>query len=329
VMYRFAMLLVVVAALFVSGCEQDDGANGVFKIGLITNNPNGLRNVQGFRDGLRELGYAEEDNIAFVYAGKPTPNSELEQSVRAMIDADVRLIFTAGTPTGVAAFRATRDCQIPVVFGVMADPVAAGVLSDPSQPGGNLTGVMLSPNQAKRLELLLAIAPRIRRVWVPYNPNDTAPASAVAQIEDASRALGLELVRAPARDNDEVSAQLNALPENIDAIFLVPDSTVNRRISDVLAAAVERRLPVSGPSTIQVEQGALMTYGFVHENAGRQAARIASRILKGADPAIVPVENADFYLTVNLVAAERIGLRVSDQVLQRADLILRDDRYGQ
>jgi putative ABC transport system substrate-binding protein len=199
-------------------------------------------------------------------------------------------------------------------------------MEDLTKPGGNMTGVSLSQNQARRLELLLGMAPNTGRVFVPYNPEDAAAVSAVAQIHEIAPGLGVELVEGIARNDGEVTALLNNMPENIDAIFLVPDSIVNARINDILAVALDRKLPVSGPSTAQVEQGALTTYGFIHHKAGEQAARYANQILKGADPGELPVETAIFFLSINLSTADAIGLEVPEDILRQAEIIIRANR---
>ena len=299
-----------------------------FTIGLITNNPNGLRNVSGFRYGMQSLGHVEGENTTFLSSGNAVPKNELEAAIRQMVADGADLIFTAGTPTGVAANTATQGSAVPVVFGVIADPVTAGVMSDLNRPGGNMTGVMLSQNQARRMEILHNLLPDVRRVLLPYNPEDAAPVNAAAQLEGAALKYGLTLVQAHARNSDDVTALLADLPEAIDAIFLLPDSTVNSRIEDLIKASDALNIPVSGPSTAQVEAGALMSYGIVHREVGMQAARIAHRILRGADPATVPVETADFYLTVNVAAANRIGIDLSEEVLRQADVILHEDRVG-
>jgi putative ABC transport system substrate-binding protein len=297
-------------------------------IGLVTNNPNGLRNVQGFRDGLAELGYAEGERVRYLFTGKPTPRSELRSHIEQMIRDGASMVFTAGTPTGVAAHEATREQNVPIVFGVIADPLAAGVMSDLAQPGGNMTGVMLSQNQARRLQLLQLLSPSIRTVWIPFNPDDAAPRSAVAQVEAVAADLGLRLVKAPARNQDEVTAALADIGDEVDAVFMVPDSTFNRRLGDLLDAAAARRLPVSGPSLVQAEGGALMSYGIVHHEVGVQAARIADMVLRGADPGALPVQTAEFHLVINVAAAERIGLDIPEELLYQADMVLREDRYG-
>jgi len=130
-------------------------------------------------------------------------------------------------------------------------------------------------------------------------------------------------VEGKARNDSEVTELLNNIPKDIDAIFLVPDSTVNSRLADVLVIAYDHKLPVSGPSTAQVEEGALTTYGFIHHEVGAQAARIAHHILKGADPSEYPVETAEFYLVINLQVADAIGLEIPYEILQQAEIIIR------
>jgi putative ABC transport system substrate-binding protein len=296
-----------------------------FTIGLVTNNPNGLRNVQGFRNGMADLGYIEGENVTYLFSGEPVSGSDLETTLEDLVSQKVDLIFTAGTPTGIAAHRITAESGIPVIFGVIADPLAAGVMTDLARPGGNMTGVKLSDSQDRRLELFLQIAPGIKRIFVPFNPEDAAPSSAVAQIETLASALGLELILGEARTEVEVVDLLVNLPADLDAIFLVPDSTVNARIADIVNVANAHKLPVSGPSTAQVEQGALTTYGFIHEAAGAQAAGIADRVLKGANPGELPVETTEFFLAINLATADNIGVAIPEEVLQQAEIIIRAD----
>jgi len=316
------LIIIVTLALAACGSASNED-NRHFTIGLVTNNPNGLRNVQGFRDGMAELGYIEGEDVTYIFEGSPIKGDELDAFLKNLVEAEVDLIFTAGTPTGVAAHRITAGTNIPVVFGVIADPIVAGVMENLTRPDGNMTGVMLSQSQARRLELLLEIVPDIKRAFVAYNPEDAAPTSAVAQINELAPNLGIEIVEGKARNDSEVTELLNNIPEDIDAIFLVPDSMVNSRLADVLAIAYDRKLPVSGPSTAQVEEGALTTYGFIHHEVGAQAARIAHHILKGADPGGYPVETAESYLAINLQVADAIGLEIPYEILQQAEIIIR------
>ncbi len=321
-----ASLIYLITCLVCFGCTQSDiQERGHFTIGLVTNNPNGMRNVQGFRDGMADLGYIEGDNVTYIFAGEPVSGEALEGALQEMVNMEVDLIFTAGTPTGVAAHRITSSTGIPVVFGVIADPIAAGVMTDLIHPGGNMTGVKLSQSQGRRLELFLQIVPDMKRVLVPFNPDDSAAATAVMQVVELAPVLGLELIIGEARTDREVTELLSNMPEDIDGIFLVPDSVVNARLKDIVTLAEEMKLPISGPSTAQVEEGALTTYGFIHHAAGAQAARIADQVLKGSDPGELPVEDTEFYLAINLVTADAIGMEIPTEILQRAEIIIRNE----
>ncbi len=320
-------IVVIIVTLTLTACgsaSNEDKRH--FTIGLVTNNPNGLKNIQGFRDAMAKLGYIEGENVNYIFEGSPILGDELDAFLKRLVEAEVDLIFTAGTPTGVAAHRITAGTNIPVVFGVIADPIAAGVMEDLTRPGGSMTGVKLSQNQARRLELLLEIAPDIKRVFMPYNPEDAAPTSAIAQVKEFAPLIGIEIVEGKARNDSEVTELLNNIPEDIDAIFMLPDSTVNARLADLVAVAIERKLPVSGPSMAQVEGGVLTAFGIIHHKAGAHAAHIAVQVLKGANPGDLPVETAEFYLGINLQTADAIGLEIPYELLQRAEIIIHADK---
>ncbi len=316
---RWMIFLSLIFLLVACGSAEEDQH---FTVGLVTNNPNGLKNVQGFRDGMAELGYIEGENITYIFSETPLKEDDLDAALENMVAENVDLIFTAGTPTGVAAHRITEGTGVPVVFGVIADPIDAGVMDDLTTPGGNITGVKLSQNQDRRLELLVEVAPDIQRVLFPYNPDDAAPTSAMSQIVELAPELGIEVVEGFAHNDEEVIALLGDLPEDIDAIFMLPDSTVNARVDDLVAVTIERGLPVSAPSMIQVEDGVLMAYGIVHHEAGAQAASIANLILKGADPGSISVQIAEYYLGINLQTAEAIGIEIPLSLVQAAEVIV-------
>jgi putative ABC transport system substrate-binding protein len=299
--------------------------NRSINIGLVTNNPNGQKNVKGFKDEMENFGYIGGKNVNYIYEGVPTSGARLEAVLKKMVMEEVDLIFTAGTPTGVAAHLITAGTDIPVVFGVIADPISAGVMSDLTRPGGNMTGVKIRQNQARRLELLLDIAPDTKRIFVPFNPNDPAPLNAIEQIKDIAPKLGIEIVEGHAQNSEEATALLHNIPEEIDAIFMLPDSTVNAHLAYLVEVALERRLPVSGPSMAQVEGGVLTAYGIIHHKAGSQAAHLADQILNGAHPGDLPVETAEVFLGINLQTAELIGLDIPHDVLQQAEIIIRGD----
>jgi len=319
-------IVLLITCLACVGCNISSTQDvPIFTIGLVTNNINGMRNVEGFKNGMTDLGYIEGENVTYLFAGEPLSGDALDTAFQEMVNQKVDLIFTAGTPTGIAAYRITAGSSIPVVFGVIADPIVAGVLNDITIPDGNMTGVKLDQSQDRRLELLLEVAPGVRSILVPHNPDDSAATSAVDQIIELAPELGVELVLAEARTAQEVNELLSNFPAGADAIFLVPDSVVNAHLATIVSLANQLNLPVSGPSTAQVEEGALMTYGFIHKAVGVQAARMANQILRGANPGEMPIETAENFLVINLVTADEIGLQIPDEILRQAEIIIRAD----
>lgn len=316
------ILLSVTLFSILSACNNNSVEEVHYTIGLVTNNNNGMINVSGFQEGMAKLGYVEGENTTYIFAGEPVSGETLTAVLDEMVSAKVDLIFTAGTPTGVAAYEATIDSDIPVVFGVIADPIAAGVMTDLNQPGGNMTGVMLSTNQARRLALLIETAPDIEHIFIVYNPDDAAATSAIAQIEDVTTAMELELTAIEASDSDGVLAALTEMPDGVDAIFMLPDSVVNAHLDEIVELSIERQVPVSAPSAIQVEGGALMAYGIIHHQVGVQAASIADQVLKGAKTGELPVQTAEFFLVINRETADAIGLEIPYPILQQAVDIL-------
>lgn len=319
---RRVAVLMLVLALSAPACGSDGGSDGQVRIGLVTNNPNGMRNVTGFRQGLAEQGFSEGVNVTYLFAGEPLTDDALDAELERFATEAVDLVFTAGTPTGIAANRVLAGTDIPIVFGVIADPVSAGVLTDLDRPGGSITGVKLSQDQVRRLELFLEVLPANPRLLVPHNPEDNAASTAVAQIQSAVDGLGVDLVLQEATDDAAVTALIEGIDDQVDGIFLVNDSVVNARLADIVARAQDLRLPISGPSTAQLEGGALMVYGFIHERAGAHAARLAAQILDGADPGDIPVEDAESFLGLNLAAAAAIDLEVPDALVQQAEIVI-------
>ena len=192
-----------------------------------------------------------------------------------------------------------------------------------AQPGGNITGVTFGPQEVRRLEWLTRIAPAVKRVYIIYNSNDTSAKLALKTVNDNAANLGLEIVSREARNPDEIAAALSDFPENIDALYLLPDSQTEAKLADILAVATARRLPTSVANVDRVKDGPLYSYAMKQLPVGRQAARLADQILKGTKPADLPVETAEFFLAINLKTAQAIGLTVPDDILSQADTIFR------
>ena len=236
------------------------------------------------------------------------------------MEADVDLILSLTAPATKAAQKATAGTDIPVVFVPVTDPVGAGIVDSLKQPGGNITGVTFGVQEGRRLEWLIQVAPTIEQVYIPYNPEDQSAVLALEIVREAATKLGIELITREARNPEEITAAVENVPGEADAIFLLPDSVVGTRTADFVAL----QLPTSAANPGDLKtQDVLTSYGVEQIGSGKQAVRLADQIFKGVKPADLPVEMGESSLAVNLKAAEAIGLDIPDEILRQADIVVR------
>lgn len=314
--------LLMIAALLLSGCGGSAQPR-TYTIGVINLSPALDDTFIGFKQGMTDLGYIEGENVTYIYAGATGSVDKLDEVAQDLVDARVDLIFSLTTPATQAAQKATADNNIPVVFGILTDPVGAGVVADLAQPGGNITGVTFGPQEAQRLTWLTKIAPDVKRVYVIYNPNDNSARLALKIAIETADKLGLEIITREAGAPEDIDTVLANLPEDAEAIYLLPDGQTETKLADILAVANARNLPVSVPNVNLVAEGPLYSYAMKLVPTGMQAARIAEQILKGIKPADLPVETTEFFLAINLKTAQAIGLNIPDNILIQADIIYR------
>lgn len=296
----------------------------VYTIGILSASPNLETAITGFKEGMVELGYVEGENLIYIYNGAIGDTAKLDPEAQKLVAEKVDLILSLATPATLAAQRATADTNIPVLFIPLTDPVGAGVVKSLAQPGGNLTGVTFSTQEGRRLEWLLQVVPMIKKLYIVYTPTNQGATSALKTVSEAAAKLGVELITREANTPEEVEAGFNAIPEEADAVFFLPDTPVNIRVKEWAALANERKLPTSGPNLAAMNDGVLTSYGVDLAVSGKeQAARMADQILKGASPATLPVEMSDFFSGVNLQVANTIGIEVSPEILRQTDMVIR------
>jgi putative ABC transport system substrate-binding protein len=279
--------------------------------------------VEGFKAGLAELGYVEGRDLEFVYDGPAGHAERLQAAAQKLVASGVDLIFVCSTPATQAVMKATAGSGTPVVFGPVNDPLKAGVVGDLRKPGGNITGIRPPSTGGRRLQWFAEIAPRVRSVLVPFNPDNASSVATLEQAQAGAKAGNMEVRRFVVRNDAELTDLIAELPSDIDAIFLPRDALITARIDDFVSASIARRLPLSVPGRSQVRSGALYSYGFDHFELGRHAATLANRILRGAAPADLPVETSSASLSVNLETAVAIGLEIPDAVLRQTEEIVR------
>jgi putative ABC transport system substrate-binding protein len=183
----------------------------------------------GFKERMIEQGYVEGESITYIYDGPVGDVAKLDAAAQALVDQDVDLILALSTPSSLATMRATQE--IPIIFAPIADPLRAGLVSNLARPEANATGVQWGVSEPRRLEWLLTLAPDVQKIYLPYNPDDNAAVIILEDIQDTAAQLDVELILREARDEEAIAAAINNIPEEADALFLLPDSLFgfNRR----------------------------------------------------------------------------------------------------
>lgn len=248
----------------------------------------------------------------------------IAQSIAAkLISDDVDLILAIATPTAQAAAQATKD--IPIVITAVTDPVAAGLVNSTANPGANVTGTSDLTPVKKQLELLKKILPDAKQVGVLYNAGETNSVVQVEIARDASSKLDLELVEVTVSSSSGVYEAAQSLVGRVDAIYVPTDNTVVSALESVIKIGEDFKIPVIAGEVDGVRRGALATIGIDYHVLGRQTADIAARILKGeAEPENIPIEYLDdTQVAVNLSAAERMGVQLSDDLVDNAHEVIK------
>jgi putative tryptophan/tyrosine transport system substrate-binding protein len=281
--------------------------------------------LRAFRQGLKETGYVEGENVAIDYRWAEQID-RLPELAADLVRRQVAVIATAaGFTTALAAKGATTT--IPIVFSVSEDPVQFGLVHSLARPGGNLTGInsLALELTAKRLELLREMLPAAARVAVLVNPANTANAQiTLREVEAAGRAMGLQLQTFNANTSREIDAAFAAFGrERPDAVFVGQDAFFNGRRLQLANWAARHALPMTSGSRDICEVGGLMSYGTNIVYTYRQMGVYVGRILKGAKPADLPVEqSAKFELVINAQTARVLGLQIPPNLLARADEVI-------
>jgi len=316
------ILCLMLISFVTSACGTSD-QNKVYKIGVVNLAAAFDPILDGFKEGMEEAGYIEGQNISYIYDGPAANPDALNAIFENLKSEKVDLILTFGTLTTLRAKEAFTSTDIPIIFGPVTDPVASGIVEDVLNPGGNITGIRTGNPTPKRLEWFLKIDPRIRRMYVFNNPNDNSSAQALAALSETAPQFNVELEVVDATNSDEIISALNAMPDDVDSIFIPASATFEANMDKFVKVANEKDLPLAAPATANVWQGALTSFGHDNVPLGRQASRLADQILRGIKPADLPIESADLFVSINLLTADTIGLYISDDIIRQADIVVR------
>ncbi len=322
---EFIMLLAGAAAAWPLAARAQQ-AGKIPRVGFMGNSTAALEaNLVGpFRDGLRELGYQEGRNIVIEYRWAEGNYERFPALVAELLAVPVDVIVTAGTPATLAVKKATS--RVPLVMIAVGDPVGTGIVPTLARPGGNITGLSsIAPDlEGKRLELLREVIPKLSHVTLFLNPLNPFHAVSVRQAFAATQALGIRLQALEVRTSGELDGAFAAIVRSKpDALLILADRVFLHNRKRMMDFATEQRLPSVNAYREVVEAGGLMSYGPSYEDMHRRAADYVDKILKGAKPGDLPVEQpTKFTLILNLKAARALAIDVPPMLLARADEVI-------
>jgi putative ABC transport system substrate-binding protein len=319
-----AAVIVSAAAALAAAAQEPGRTSRVGFLGLRTRSDSASQ-LEAFLQGLRALGWVEGQNIVIEYRWADGRADRLSALVTELIRLKVDVIHAGNTQAAVAAKNATSS--IPIVMATVGDPVTLGLVASLARPGGNVTGLSYGVSLdivGKQLELLKEVVPKVRRVAVLSNPANPSHALALTQAGDVAQTLGMDLQSQEARGHHEfVNAFAAMTQERAGALYVLADPMFNLERARLQALAAKSRLPAMYGLREFAEAGGLMSYAADSRDNFRRSAAYVDRILKGAKPADLPVEQpTKFELVINLRAAKALGLTIPPAVLARADEVI-------
>src|SRR5262245_8388445 len=279
--------------------------------------------VAAFVQRLRELAWIDGRNLSIEYRWAEGRNERYAEIATEFVRLKVDVIVTSATPATLAAKQATA--VIPIVFAGAADPVRTDPVASLARPGGNVTGLanQQSDTVGKKLEFLREVVPDLRRLAIMVNVGNPASVLDMGEAQATARTLGLAVTTSEIRRAEDIAPAFEALKDRADALYLCPDPLMNTNRTRINILAVGARLPTMHGYREYVEAGGLMSYGPNIPDQFRRAADYVDKILRGAKPADIPVEQpTKFALVINLTTAKVLGLAVPSTLLARADEVI-------
>ncbi len=305
-------------------CAKQSAAPRRIGILLVGFSPES-KEAQQFRRGLRDAGYAEGRDVVIEWRSAKGDYARVAELVADLVQSNVDVIVADSTNAALAAKRATST--IPIVMAIVADPVGSGLVASLAHPGGNVTGlsIMLDELSAKRLQLLKEAIPRLARVAVLWNPATPFHPKAIEDLKAAAPSLSMELSFVGVRTPEDIGPAFSAMTRaHAQALYVLGDAFFNSHGTTFLKLASKARLPVISVSRQFVDAGALMSYGPSFRDLFRRSVGYVDKILKGAKPGDLPIEQpTKFELVVNLKTAKALGFTIPESVMLQADEVIR------
>jgi putative ABC transport system substrate-binding protein len=300
-----------------------EAAKVPLKVAIMVIGNHNIVTMKGLKAGLKDNGFIDGKNITYYTDVLYKDQKVLDQRIKKLMEFKPDLIFTTTTPVTAAMLKANKKSKIPIVFAPVNDPIFAGLIKSLKRPGGHITGVRLSRSSGKQIEWLLKFNPKIKNLFVPYNPKDKSSLKSFLVINDIVKIFKLNLIAREVYAHKDIDELFKTFPQNIDAVLLPRDGMLMTRIKDFVSYCNPKKIIVTGTRYEMASKGALFGFGFNGYEMGKQAARMASKILNGASPGDIPVETAEDYLSVNLKTAKDMDIKIDEKILRLAHKIIR------
>ncbi|SJZ30974.1 ABC transporter substrate-binding protein [Selenihalanaerobacter shriftii] len=321
------VVLILTLALVITGCGQQskdtETSNDKLKIGIIqiVEHPALDAARKGFIDSLTKQGYKEGEDVVYDYQNAQGDMSTAQTIAKQFKNNQVDMILAIATPTAQAAANVTSD--IPILITAVTDPKAAGLVKNLKRPGTNVTGTSDLTPVRKQLQLLKKIKPNIQNIGIIYNAGETNSVVQAKIAEKAAKDLGLNLENGTVSTTSDVLQATQTLIGKVDAFYVPTDNTVASAIEAVVKVASEEDLPLVVGEEGMVERGALATIGINYYKLGKQTGEMAVKVIKGADPAQMPIEYLKTTeLIINKDAAEKMNVSIPQEILDNAKEVL-------
>jgi putative tryptophan/tyrosine transport system substrate-binding protein len=325
-LYTVGLVAMLALAILVAPlATHAQPAGKVYRIGFLRESQPPTAWVEAFQQGLRERGYVDGQNVVVEFRVTDGSLDQLPQLAEELVRSQVDILMVPNTPAALAAKQATST--IPIVMVAISDPVGNGLVASLARPGGNITGLVAFPPEfvGKQLEFLKEMLPTVSRVAVLWNPANPTVARMVREADVAAPALGVQLHRVEARGPDAFDSAFAAMTSaHVGALLVLGDAMMlphRRRLAELAATS---HLPTMYNLREFVEAGGLLSYGTSRPDVWRRAATYVDKILKGAKPADLPVEQPTrFELVINLKTAQALGITIPPTLLFLADEVIR------
>lgn len=294
------------------------------RVGIVLPDDEWLSSVEGFKEGMKGLGYVEGRDIQYLFENAKGDMKKVSETTKRFVAVKVDAIFTITNTALKVVAEITRTSKTPVVFGSASGPVESGIMPAQTTPDTHISGVTSSSIElvGKRLEILKEVLPQIKRVVVLGATGSDSSEAAFAAAKEAASKLGITIIEFRARSREDgIQAPKKITRKEADAFFLIPGLYVVGAVREIALEAKSARMPFVGYQVEHVKKnGALLGYGSSFYLQGKQSALLVDKVLKGVHPSKIPIERSSLHqLVLNLDTAEEIGIRFSPEVLNRAD----------